>query len=93
MYHGKALSSGEQVAVKIEPIKAKHPQLMHENTVYADLMGVPGVPLVRWFGFAADYRAMVMDLLGPSLEELFNYCYRKFSVKTVLLLADQMARP
>ena len=49
-----------------------------------------GVPNVHWFGVEGDYNVMVIDLLGPSLEDLFNYCKRKFSLKTVLMLVDQM---
>jgi casein kinase 1 len=45
---------------------------------------------VKWFGSEGDYNVLVIDLLGPSLEDLFNYCGKKFSLKTVLMLADQM---
>lgn len=58
--------------------------------MYKNLAGGVGVPFVRWFGIECDYNAMVIDLLGPSLEDLFNFCQRKFTLKTVLLLADQL---
>jgi len=45
---------------------------------------------VHWFGVEGDYNVMVIDLLGPSLEDLFNYCKRKFTVKSVVMLGDQM---
>ena len=74
----------------MEPLRAKHPQLEYEARVYKALAGGVGIPFVRWFGVEGEYSCMVIDLLGPSLEDLFNYCGRKFSLKTVLLLADQL---
>ncbi len=44
----------------------------------------------RWYGTEREYNVLVMDLLGPSLEDLFNFCSRRFTMKTVLMLADQV---
>ncbi|KAJ7937968.1 kinase-like protein [Mycena leptocephala] len=90
IYLGINIISGKEVAIKLEPVKAKQPQLEYESKVYKTLAGGVGVPLVKWFGTEFEYNAMVLELLGPSLEDLFNFCHRKFSLKTVLLLADQL---
>ncbi|KAF2286796.1 hypothetical protein GH714_030391 [Hevea brasiliensis] len=90
LYLGVNVQTGEEVAVKLEPVKTKHPQLHYESKLYMLLQGGTGIPHLKWFGVEADYNVMVIDLLGPSLEDLFNYCNRKFTLKTVLMLADQL---
>jgi casein kinase 1 epsilon len=49
-----------------------------------------GFPAFVWFGQEGDYYIMAIELLGPSLEDLFVYCGRKLSLKTVLLIAEQL---
>ncbi|KAL3644319.1 Casein kinase 1-like protein 3 [Castilleja foliolosa] len=70
--------------------KTKHPQLLYEAKLYNILQGGSGIPGIKWSGVNGDDNVLVLDLLGPSLEDLFAYCGRKFSLKTVLMLADQM---
>lgn len=90
IYAGTNVHTGEEVAIKLEPLKTKHPQLLYESKLYRVLQGGYGIPGVKWFGSEGDYNVLVIDLLGPSLEDLFNYCGKRLTLKTVLLLAEQM---
>lgn len=90
IYLGQSLQTGSEVAIKLEPVNTKFPQLAYEYKLYKIFHGGVGIPSVRWFGREGDWNVLVMDLLGPSLEDLFNHCNRKFSLKTVLMLADQL---
>lgn len=94
IYRGASLAGdgAPDVAVKVEPRGAAHPQLKFEASVYQSLVGVPGVPRMHYFTTVLEHNVMVLDLMGPSLEELFNYCGRRFTLKTVLMLADQMVQ-
>jgi len=90
IYIGTNVQTGEEVAIKLESIKSKHPQLLYESKLYKILAGGVGIPNVHWYGVEGDYNVMVIDLLGPSLEDLMSFCNRKLTLKTVLMLADQM---
>eukprot|EP01038_Epipyxis_sp_PR26KG_P007126 gene7126-9725_t len=94
IYHAKNTKTGEDVACKVEKknnnktiIKS---QLLRETKIYHMLDGEVGIPKVRWFGYQNGMAVMVMDLLGKSLEDLFNYCGRAFSMKTVLMIAHNI---
>ena len=75
---------------KKAPVPMSQSQLLYEQKIYKILNDGIGIPAVHWFGQHKERNVMVMDTLGCSLEELFRKCSRKFSLKTVLMLADQM---
>ncbi|ELP83441.1 casein kinase, putative [Entamoeba invadens IP1] len=86
----------EEVAIKMESTKARCLQLRYEYNLYKVLMEngesgtkATGIPFVKWWGMQDDWNLMVMELLGPSLEDLFTYCERKFTLKTTVMIADQ----
>ncbi|THH04082.1 hypothetical protein EW145_g5781 [Phellinidium pouzarii] len=90
VFMGTHTIAGKEVAIKVESANAKHSMLKQESRIYKTLMGGPGVPWMMWSGKQGDYNVLIIDLLGPSLEDLFRICNKHFTLKTVLLLADQM---
>lgn len=91
IYQGYSSILKENVAIKLEMVKnLKHPQLIYEYKLYSALKGGIGIPNVYWYGTQGNYNILIMDLLGPSIEDLFNFQKRKFTLKTTLMLGDQM---
>jgi casein kinase 1 len=82
--------NSQTVAIKFEPRKAEAPQLRDECRSYRILAGCTGIPQIYHFGQEGLHNILVIDLLGPSLEDLFDMCGRKFSIKTVCMAARQM---
>ncbi|GLB34848.1 putative protein kinase superfamily protein [Lyophyllum shimeji] len=90
IFEGTNLLNSQTVAIKFEPRKAEAPQLRDECRSYRILAGCTGIPQIYHFGQEGLHNILVIDLLGPSLEDLFDMCGRKFSIKTVCMAARQM---
>jgi casein kinase 1 delta/casein kinase I family protein HRR25 len=86
---GTDLKTNQEVAMKLMDANADTWGLRSEASTHKALEGGIGIPRLLWADHEEEYFVIVHDLLGPSLEDLLNYCQRSFSLKTVLLLADQ----
>jgi len=92
IYRAIDSSGGKDVAVKVESSKQRQPQLFTEYKVYKSLQGVDNISEVYFHGSLPRHNYMVMELHGPSLEEVFVQQERKFTMKTVLLVAIQLLK-
>ena len=92
------MNSEQVVAIKTE-YRGEFNFLETESKIYHDLESKKGFPKIFWFGnIIIDYQkknrrvqsnVLVMELLGPDIWSLFNKQDEKFSLKTILMLAEQ----
>jgi len=92
------VKTGEELAAKFEKAaRAKEfgGMLFNEAKLIHKLRGKANVPKLYFIGPENSipdkpYNCMVMELLGPSLEDLFMKCRERFDLKTVLLIAIKL---
>ncbi|KAF9565407.1 kinase-like protein [Agrocybe pediades] len=80
--------NGEQVAIKRELAsdKVTRPILEHEYHIYKALAGAECILDAKAYGRESRFNVMVMDLLGPSLNDRFRDCGKRFSLRTTAIL-------
>lgn len=82
------MKTSEEVAIKLELLSTAKPQLHYEAKIYQILQGNHGIPTVYWFGVEGDYTVLIMAILGPNLQQLFDFCDQSFTLKTTLIIAS-----
>lgn len=80
----------KSVAVKLEPRSQSSHFLSREARMLATLQGQSGIPKLIGAGDNDNWSYLALELLGNSLAHKFKKCGKRFSVKTLLQLADQM---
>jgi serine/threonine protein kinase len=99
IYKAQDKDTGEYVVVKTERRIGKN-YLDREAEVFKKMANQDGFPAMIWRGkiyYKENKKrkgcsSIIMDVLGPSLSDLFYQQGKHFSLKTTLLLADQMIK-
>lgn len=91
IFQGHMIHSGDaRVAIKLELKESQFPQLDFEAKILEKLRCTNGVPISYHFGESSDYKALVMQRLGSNFKTLLDKCEGRFSLKTVLGIAERM---
>ncbi|KAL0948065.1 hypothetical protein HGRIS_010689 [Hohenbuehelia grisea] len=91
VWNAVQVHTAASVAVKFELIHPTDPPTIpYESAVYAQLYGVQGIPRVHWSGQDMNANVLVMDKLGPNLEQMRLFCRGRLGLKTILMLGEQM---
>lgn len=90
IYKGEDIKTHEPVAIKTESKKFEDSVLESEAKIYKMIKGMHGFPELKFYGNEGSMNILVIDLLGKSINTIFKEHERKFSLKTVCMIAEQV---
>jgi casein kinase 1 len=86
----QAIWQGEDVAMKVERRTTRCPQLLNEYKLLTKMQAGVGIPQVYSVESVAEWNVLVMELLGPTVHDVFIACGKKFDPGLVMQLGEQM---
>jgi len=90
VYRGINIKSNQEIVVKIEQSKNRSSSLKEEHKILKYLQGGVGIPEVYGVYSEGHYNLLVLELLGPNLEQMFQSYKHLFSLQSILMIADQI---
>ena len=91
IYKGEEIATQTKIAIKCEFVQQNRASLLKNEIELLDyLKGSKGIPKLYMYIFSKNFNFMLFELLGPNIDEIFNFCHKKFSLSTVLSLGLQM---
>ena len=90
IYSAEDTTTHQNVAIKLENNSTYDPQLEFESKMYKILTCGENIPNIYYYGKDQNFNVMAIDLLGKSLEDILMENKEPLSIKTVLMLAEQM---
>ena len=91
LFLGRSIHENSFIAIKVEE-QSPRSRLAWEYQILKELSDGEGIPKVYRLHRGKKHNYLIMQLLGKSLDKLFVDMKKKFSIKTVCMIAYQMVQ-
>ena len=92
VYQGVNTTTNEKIALKVEKREKNDPGTLENEALRLVYLQGEGIPRVYCYGNNLLHNLLVEELLGKSLEDIFNANGKPFSLKTVCVLGIEMIK-
>ena len=92
VYQGVNTATNEKIALKVEKREKNDPGTLENEALRLVYLQGEGIPKVYCYGNNLVHNLLVEELLGKSLEDIFNSYGKPFSLKTVCVLGIEMIK-
>ena len=90
IYESQSMNSNNLYAIKLEDMKQEQ-YILEEESIFLSYLDIPCVPKIKSFGYSGSFIILVMELLGKSLDKIFNELpSKKMSIRCVCNIAYQL---